>query len=155
MTVAEIVLQYVHKGLLNRGIAVSDGKTYRVWRDKTKTFKVLERIARDTTMKLPVFFSAEHKPYKRLRKILDEGTAEPNWKAGPEGPWTGRFDHSMPKIDQGRRSPDNSWWHMTTPVDFTCSKCEAPFPTFGEYHDGYYHCHGCGYRDFDVSSVGV
>ncbi len=152
---AEIVIQFVDKGLFDsRGIAVSDGKTYRAWRDKTKTFKALERIARDTTLDLPVFFKETDRPYRRLRKMLDEDTDEPDWKAGPEGPWTGHFSHSMPDLGRGR-SERNTWRSKTTPVDFVCPKCKAPFPTFGEYHDGYHHCHGCGYRDFDVSSVGV
>jgi hypothetical protein len=152
---AEIVIQFVDKGLFNsRGIAISDGKTYRAWREKTKTFKVLERIARDTTLGLPVFFKEADRPYKRLRKILDEGTAELDWKAGREGPWAGHFSHSMPDLSGGR-SERGTWWKMTTSVDFTCPGCKAPFPTFGEYHDGYYHCHNCGHRDFDVSSVGV
>jgi hypothetical protein len=153
---SDIVLQYVDKSVLGpRGIAISDGKKYVVYRDDTATYRKLQKIVQESPFKMPIFFHGVEHDYKKLVKILTHGTADKPWKAGREGIWTGFFSHSMPDLERGRRSPDNAWWSMTTPVQFCCPSCEAPFPTFGRYSEGYYHCDGCGHRDFDVSSVGV
>lgn len=130
-------IDWVCEGLFKSGLAISDGVSFRAFHEDTTTGRFLKKVIAEVGQEVPILIMAGPTMHITLLRILENGTADPELK--------GRLNHSLPTAERNDRG---GWWSKVTPVDWTCPKCEAPFPSYGNYGKDYsYNCSICKYKD--------